>query len=110
MAPIKLKAKEGKTTLQTGVKSAETVYPGLILSNFQVKFPKTLRQLPIKGQRIRTVLKCADKVSRPREPPPRPLSEPGVNLSAHRAPIIQPSVLHPFASAEIAWIWGTELA
>jgi hypothetical protein len=49
MAPIKLEAKEGKTTLQTGVKSAETVYQGLIQSKFQVKFPKTLRQLLIKG-------------------------------------------------------------
>jgi len=34
MAPIKLKAKEGKTTLQSGVKSTETVYSGLIRSNF----------------------------------------------------------------------------
>ncbi len=33
-----------------------------------------------------------NKVSRPRELPAQPLSEPGVNLSAHRAPIIQPPV------------------
>jgi hypothetical protein len=79
MAPIKLKAKEGKTTLQTGVKSAETVYPGLIQSNFQVKFPKTLRQLLKKGQCIRTVLKCAAKVSSAREPPPHALSEPVIS-------------------------------
>ena len=31
-------------------------------------------------------------VSSAREPPPHALSEPGVNLSAHRAPITQPSV------------------
>ena len=27
-------------------------------------------------------------VSRPRELPPQPLAEPGVNLAAHRAPIV----------------------
>ena len=40
------------------------------------------------------LLPCAahhHKVSQPREPPPRLLSEPSVNLSAHWAPIIQPS-------------------
>ena len=44
------------------------------------------------------------KVSRPREPPPQPLSEPGVNLSVHRAPIIQPTVSRPTANAETARI------
>jgi len=39
-------------------------------------------------------------VSSARELPPHALSEPGVNLSAHRAPIIQPSVLCPSANAE----------
>lgn len=43
-----------------------------------------------------------DKVSRSREPPPQPLSEPGVNLSAHRAPITQPPVLCPSSSEEKA--------
>lgn len=33
-----------------------------------------------------------NEVSSPREPPPQALSEPGVNLSAHRAPVIQPMV------------------
>ena len=32
-------------------------------------------------------------VSRPRELPPKPLSEPYVNLSAHTAPIIQPMAI-----------------
>ena len=36
-----------------------------------------------------------DRVSRPREPPPRALVEPYVNVSAHTAPIIQPSVARP---------------
>ena len=34
-------------------------------------------------------------VSRPREPPPQALAEPYVNVSAHTAPIIRPSVEHP---------------
>jgi len=41
-------------------------------------------------------------VSNAEEPPLHVLSEPGVNLSAHRAPIIQPLVLYPSASAETA--------
>ncbi|KAF5437965.1 hypothetical protein C5S35_01355, partial [Candidatus Methanophagaceae archaeon] len=36
------------------------------------------------------VFETDDKVSNAGEPPPYVLSEPGVNLSAHRAPIIQP--------------------
>jgi hypothetical protein len=68
-----------RSEIGTGVKSAETVYPGLIQSNFQVKFPKTLRQLLKKGQCIRTVLKCAAKVSSAREPPPHALSEPVIS-------------------------------
>ena len=40
---------------------------------------------PIGHQRI-------DEVSGPGESHPRTLAEPGVNLSAHRAPIIQPLV------------------
>ncbi|MCP3930567.1 MAG: hypothetical protein GY705_15875, partial [Bacteroidetes bacterium] len=43
--------------------------------------------------------KVNGEVSRPKEPPPQPLSEPGVNLSAQRAPIIQPSVSAPSSSA-----------
>ena len=42
------------------------------------------------------------QVSNAGELPPYVLSEPGVNLSAHRAPIIQPLVLRPSASAETA--------
>jgi len=44
------------------------------------------------------------KVSRPRELPPQPLSEPSVNLSAHWAPIIQPPVLCPSSSGETAGV------
>jgi hypothetical protein len=37
------------------------------------------------------VLEARDVVSRRRESHPPALAEPGVNLSAHRAPIVQPS-------------------
>jgi len=39
-------------------------------------------------------LTVAPLVSRPRELPPQPLAEPGVNLAAHRAPIV-PTVNAP---------------
>ena len=42
------------------------------------------------------------EVSGAGELPPCALSEPGVSLSAHRAPIIQPSVVRQTASAETA--------
>ena len=51
---------------------------------------------------LRFVTAHNDKVSNAEEPPLHVLSEPGVNLSAHRAPIIQPLVLYPSASAETA--------
>lgn len=44
---------------------------------------------------------CSDyKVSRPREPPPKSLSEPYVNLSAHTAPIIQPLAVFRISSVQ----------
>jgi hypothetical protein len=43
-----------------------------------------------------------EEVSGAGELPPCALSEPGVNLSAHRAPIIQPSVALQTANAETA--------
>jgi len=42
------------------------------------------------------------QVSGAGEPPPCALSEPGVSLSTHRAPIIQPLVAHQTANAETA--------
>ena len=41
-------------------------------------------------------------VSSPGESHPQALSEPDVNLSAHPAPIIQPTAESPSASAQIA--------
>ncbi|PXF52839.1 MAG: hypothetical protein C4B57_10660, partial [Deltaproteobacteria bacterium] len=58
-----------------------------------------LKDLPVP---VHALMHYEEEVSSPGESHPQALSEPGVSLSAHRAPIIQPSVLHPFASAEIA--------
>ena len=41
-----------------------------------------------------------EKVSRPKEPPLKSLSEPYVNLSAHTAPIIQPMVISLTSSVQ----------
>ena len=52
----------------------------------------------------------ATQVSGAGELPPCALSEPGVSLSTHRAPIIQPSVAHQTASAEtaraVSWLFA----
>jgi hypothetical protein len=45
-----------------------------------------------------------EQVSSPGESHPQALSEPGVNLSAHRAPIIQPTAKSPFASGRKAGV------
>jgi hypothetical protein len=46
------------------------------------------------------ILEHDDKVSSPGESRPQTHSESGVNLSAHRAPIIQPTAKSPFASGQ----------
>jgi len=62
------------------------------LRQFQPKpFEPVLKTL-LKTLRIVLVLKAGYKVSNAEEPPLCVLSEPGVNLSVHRAPIIQPPV------------------
>ena len=75
---------------------------GLILGHLKTKAFQPVLQSLTKCPRILLILKTGQKVSRPREPPPQSLSEPGVNLSAHRAPIIQPSVLCPSPSVGTA--------
>ena len=64
----------------------------LLLGQLQPKCFEPVFQLLLKTLRIIPVLKAGHKVSNAEEPPLCVLSEPGVNLSAHRAPIIQPSV------------------
>ena len=59
----------------------------LVQSEFPISIPKEVMQIIC----TRTFNHaCLDQVSRPREPPPKSLSELYVNLSAHTAPIIQP--------------------
>lgn len=85
-----------------GGKAAELNQPSFIVVKFQAEFDHSLPQFYLETHGIRLVLEPQDKVSRPRELPPQPLSEPGVNLSAHRAPIIQPPVLYPSSSGGTA--------
>src|SRR5207248_7875349 len=54
-----------------------------------------LDQLGQEPPRILFVLKPDGVESRRREFHPPPLAEPGVNLSTHRAPIVQPPGLRP---------------
>src|SRR5262249_6495193 len=65
----------------TGEKPAPTLHP---------PFPRPL------------TLDVEVRVSRPWEPPPRSLAEPGVNLAAHPAPIIPPSAARLAASGQRA--------
>ena len=50
---------------------------------------------------LKGLVEVVEGVSGAGEPPPCALSDTDVNLSAHPAPIIQPSVLCPTANAEI---------
>ena len=65
--------------------------PGLLLVQRQFVPGQPATQCFANAQGVPFVLAADHKVSQPREPPPRLLSEPSVNLSAHWAPIIQPS-------------------
>jgi hypothetical protein len=56
------------------------------------KLPKPLPQFNQEPFGLLTILKPNNEVSNAEELPLYVLSEPGVNLSAHRAPIIQPPV------------------
>jgi len=62
------------------------------LRQFQPKLFEPVLKTLLKTLRIVLVLKAGYKVSNAEEPPLCVLSEPGVNLSVHRAPIIQPPV------------------
>ena len=72
-------------------RSRKVDQPGLLLVQSQFVPGQSTRERFAHSQGI-TLYRAADhQVSQPREPPPRLLSEPSVNLSAHWAPIIQPS-------------------
>ncbi len=77
--------------IQTGPCFPQINHPRFISVNLQTQPFLKVRFYPL-NQLCPLVSRHDYKVSRPRKPPPRPLSEPGVNLSAHRAPIIQPLV------------------
>src|SRR6266545_3932688 len=70
----------------------------LLRVNGQAKARKALGQYRHNPARVLLDFAPADQVSRPWEPPPRPLAELCMNLSAHTAPIIQPPVARPSAS------------
>ena len=86
------KSKEIKAFLCSLI-SAKGQYSAFILCDFETKFLQSFYQKLIKLSRFILVLEQTYKVSRPRELPPKPLSEPYVNLSAHTAPIIQPMAI-----------------
>jgi hypothetical protein len=73
-------------------KTPELDASGLLLGHFQPESFEPVLKPFLKTLCIILVLKAGDKVSNAEEPPLCVLSEPGVNLSAHRAPIIQPPV------------------
>jgi len=75
-----------------------------LLRQLQTKAFQPVLQAALKILCIALVLKTGQKVSSPGESHPQALSEPGVNLSAHRAPIIQPTAKSPFASGRKAGV------
>ena len=69
----------------------------LVQSEFPISIPKEVMQIIC----TRTFNHaCLDQVSRPREPPPKSLSELYVNLSVHTVPIIQPMAVSQISSVQ----------
>ena len=63
--------------------------------------PKLRAVLDKNGKQVRDKRgNPVSEVSSPRDPPPKALSEPDVNLSAHPAPIIQPPVIFQISSVQ----------
>jgi hypothetical protein len=73
--------------------------PGLFAVDFKSEGGESFLHFLQETLRAAPILEPHDEVSQRRELPPSLLSEPDVNLSAHPAPIIQPTVISPFASA-----------
>ena len=65
--------------------------PRLLLVQSQAKLRESLAQISPEPLGVGTMLEAHHEVSRRRESHPPALAEPGVNVSAHRAPIVQPS-------------------
>jgi hypothetical protein len=62
---------------------------------FQGELRKPLAKVRQEPLRVALMLKARDEESRRGESHPPPLAEPDLNLSAHPAPIVQPSGLRP---------------
>jgi len=84
--------------------ASKPYYAGLLFRHLKVEFGKPLFKRRHKCFRILFVLKADHEASSPGEFHHQALSELGVNLSAHQAPIIQPQILPPFASAQKALV------
>ncbi len=83
---------------------------GFLRVDRQAVLAKPLRQDRHHPICILLLLKHHDEVSSPGESHPQALSEPGVNLSAHRAPIIQPMAESPSASGQRVVALGAQSA
>src|SRR3954454_1559027 len=74
-----------------GGEPAELDQTGLVGMQLQPEPREPAAKIGLKPPRVPPVLEAHHEVSRRRESHPPALAEPGVNLSAHRAPIVQPS-------------------
>ena len=70
---------------------SELDQPRLLGRQLQAELRKPSAQIGEEPLGVISMLEAHDVVSRRRESHPPALAEPGVNLSAHRAPIVQPS-------------------
>ena len=98
--PEKIKGSVSFARFRIGFRTVKIDQLGFLRVDRQSIFLKPLIQHLQDSLCIGSVFKTDDEVSQPRELPPRLLSEPSVNLSAHWAPIIQPTALHPASSEE----------
>jgi hypothetical protein len=85
-----------------GRKTTKFNESGFLRMQLQTEPHQALAQFIEKPLGFRSIPESDDEVSSPGESHPQALSEPDVNLSAHPAPIIQPSAQSPSASGRKA--------
>ena len=106
LSPIMGKSEKTEHTgaFPFALRAAKIQQPALGLMDRKTMALEPFSQNIIYPLGVTLVAEHQNKVSSPGESHPQALSEPGVNLSAHRAPIIQPTAKSPFSSARTAGV------
>ena len=106
LSPIMGKSEKTEHTgaFPFALRAAKIQQPALGFVYLKAMAPEPFAKNIINTPGITLMTEHEYEVSSPGESHPQALSEPGVNLSAHRAPIIQPTAKSPFSSARTAGV------